>query len=33
MSRDHASAEERFRRLYAEHGDPILGYRAGLMRQ
>ena len=24
MSRDHASAEERFRCLYAEHVDPIL---------
>ncbi|MGC5022310.1 hypothetical protein [Micromonospora sp. DT47] len=23
MSRDHASAEERFRCLYAEHVDPI----------
>jgi DNA-directed RNA polymerase specialized sigma24 family protein len=26
MSRDHASAEERFRCLYAEHVDPILGF-------
>jgi hypothetical protein len=26
MSRDHASAEERFRCLCAEHVDPILGF-------
>jgi RNA polymerase sigma-70 factor (ECF subfamily) len=26
MSRDHANAEERFRCLYAEHVDPILGF-------
>jgi DNA-directed RNA polymerase specialized sigma24 family protein len=26
MSRDHASAEQRFRCLYAEHLDPILGF-------
>ena len=26
MSRDRASAEERFRCLYAEHVDPILGF-------
>jgi hypothetical protein len=25
MSRDHASVEERFRCLHAEHVDPILG--------
>ncbi|WP_248965092.1 RNA polymerase sigma factor [Sphaerisporangium perillae] len=26
MSRDHANAQERFRCLYAEHVDPILGF-------
>jgi DNA-directed RNA polymerase specialized sigma24 family protein len=26
MSRDHASAEDRLRRRYAEHVDPILGF-------